>query len=694
MLNEVGLISHLVACAGYLLLAAAVLWRRETSGNAFWLALAALTTAAWAGTFVLAARFGGDYLALLSPMETLQTASWVAFLVALLRRSWHLDERLSSSFVIAAAIAFLTTFQLILDLGDSFFGLGLGDKPIVGLLFVISRMTVAICGLVLLHNLYVNSPPASRNSILMLCVGLAGIFGYQLNLYTLAFLQGGISPDLYNIRGAADALVVPLLLISSSAALSARIQVSRQVVFHTVSFTIIGVYLITMALVAYGLRMVGGDWGRLLQIVFIFATAVLGGLVLFSPRFRAALRVQIAKNFFAYKYDYRQEWLRFISTVSRTDAGLGHLPERVIQAVCAVVDSPGGVLYTPDDDGRFDVAGRWHFEALGGEAIEADSPLGRFLADRQRIILFDELRSGRGDYGGLSLPVWAVDRRVWLAIPLQHLERLAGILLLERSVAPRELNWEDFDLLRTLGQQAASYIAEASSQAALDDAVKFDEFNRRFAFIMHDIKNLVSQLSLVARNAERHADNPAFRSDMVATLQSSVGKMNDLLARLAQHNTGRPEENAPVDVAALVREVVDAKLAQHRALRLTVDAGRLEVEGDRARLEQLFTHLIQNAIDASKPGAPIRVNVRREGRNVRVEIADKGIGMSAAFLRNELFRPFRSTKAGGFGIGAYEAREIARGMGGRLDVISREGEGTVFTALLPALWTENERKRA
>src|SRR3546814_10751878 len=86
-------------------------------------------------------------------------------------------------------------------------------------------------------------------------------------------------------------------------------------------------------------------------------------------------------------------------------------------------------------------------------------------------------------------------------------------------------NWEDFDLLRTVGQQAASYIAEAQSQSALADAEKFEEFNRRFAFIMHDIKNLVSQLSLVARNAERHADKPEFRADMVATLQSSVGKM-------------------------------------------------------------------------------------------------------------------------------------------------------------------------
>ena len=95
-------------------------------------------------------------------------------------------------------------------------------------------------------------------------------------------------------------------------------------------------------------------------------------------------------------------------------------------------------------------------------------------------------------------------------VPLVHLDTMVGFILIERTLAPRMLNWEDFELLRTLGRQAASYIAETSTQMALDEANKFDEFNRRFSFIMHDIKNLVSQLSLVARNAERHAENPAF----------------------------------------------------------------------------------------------------------------------------------------------------------------------------------------
>jgi len=686
VLTDVGLVSHLIAAVGFTVLAITVIAQRSPNGANVWLVIAALVTAAWAGSFVLAARFGGSYVALLSPAETLRTAAWIGFLVALLRGSWRDETRLSSSFVIASAIGVVTACQLALDAADAAGGgaVSLHARPAIATLFVVARLTVAISGLVLLHNLYVNAEPGSRTGIRLLYIGLAGFFGYDLNLYTLQFLLGAVSEDLFNIRGAVDVLTIPLLLLAARQAWVARVQVSRQVVFHTLSMSIIGGYLIVMALLAYGLRLVGGDWGRLLQITFLFATIILGAVVLLLPRYRAILRLQIAKNFFVYRYDYRVEWLRFIKTVSQIDVDTSRLPERVIEAVGTVIDSPGGALFAPGDDGAFEVCAQWHWRAFKGDAVPADGDLATFLSQRQRIVDLDELRAGSGDYDGCAVPAWAAgDRGAWLIVPLLHLDTLRGFIVLERTLARRTLNWEDFDLLRTLGRQAASYIAEASVQAELDEAGKFDEFNRRFAFIMHDIKNLVSQLSLVARNAERHADNPAFRADMVATLQGSVGKMNDLLARLAQRTPLRGDSGMPVDVGALLAEVVSTKSRQHAELTLTDSADRNFVTGDPIRFEALFGHLIQNAIDASPAGAAIAVSLAHEAATVVVTIADHGHGMSPAFVRSQLFKPFRSTKAGGFGIGAYEAREIARGAGGRLDVVSREGEGTTFTIRLP-----------
>ncbi len=691
-LTDVGLFSHLLAAVGFGALAVAAALGARRGAAPLWLAFASLVTMGWAIVFVLSVRNPDLFGSWLSPAETLRSAAWVAFLVAVLRPTWHLDQRLRSSFVIAGAIGFIAALQLALDLMGASGDVLSGDRSVVGQLFIIMRLTVAVSGLVLVHNFYQNSDTSGRGGVRLIAIGIAGVFGYDLNLYTLAFLLPPPSSDLFNIRGAVDTITVPLLMLSVREGWAGRVQVSRQVVFHTVSFSMIGFYLIAMALLAYGLRLVGGDWGRLFQISFLFATVIIGAVVLVSPAFRASLRVQIAKNFFAYKYDYRLEWLRFIATVSRTDGGpgAGALHERVIQAVCAVLDSPGGVLFIPDDDLLTPTA-EWNVRQFRTAPLPRGSGLGAMFESRQRIIDFDELRAGSEEYGDVAVPDWvAADQRVWLAIPLCHLDSLAGVIVLERSVARRALNWEDYDLLRTLGRQAASYIAESSTQMALDDAAKFDEFNRRFAFIMHDIKNLVSQLSLVARNAERHADNPAFRADMVATLQSSVGKMHDMLARLSQRPSSRAEAAfEPVDLVALLGSVVETKRYGHAALKLDGAATAVEslggraVMGDTGLIEQLFLHLVQNAIDASAAQSPIRVAMTAMNGEVNITVEDQGSGMSARFIRQELFQPFRSTKPGGFGIGAYEAREIARLHGGRLDVISREGQGSTFTVTLP-----------
>jgi putative PEP-CTERM system histidine kinase len=285
------------------------------------------------------------------------------------------------------------------------------------------------------------------------------------------------------------------------------------------------------------------------------------------------------------------------------------------------------------------------------------------------------------------------DSSVWVGIPLLHNRRLVGLAILAAPEYRRPLDWEDFDLLRTAGNQAASSLAEAMSQEALANAQRFEEFNRRFAFILHDIKNLVSQLSLVARNAERHADNPEFRADMVATLQASVGKMNDLLARLAPHSASRVQRIEAQPLRPILADAIAAK-RRDREVQLLGDAS-LAAMVDAGALEQAVGHLLQNALDASS-AAPVTVRVDADARNVTVAITDKGVGMDGDFIRNRLFQPFASTKADGFGIGAFEARSLIVAMGGRLTVDSRPGQGTTFTITLPAAvqHSEPQRKRA
>ncbi|HEV2043348.1 MAG TPA: ATP-binding protein, partial [Sphingomicrobium sp.] len=304
------------------------------------------------------------------------------------------------------------------------------------------------------------------------------------------------------------------------------------------------------------------------------------------------------------------------------------------------------------------------------------------LESDPKILDFDALRRGERS-GGSALPVppWLDDEHAWCGLPLVHGGRMIGLVLLASPEFRRALDWEDFDLLKTAGRQAASSLAEAHGQQALAQAQRFDEFNRRFAFILHDVKNLVSQLSLVARNAERHADNPEFRADMIATLRGSVGKMTDLLARLTPATDQREAKLEPTPLRPLVAALVAARRANHDVM-LSGD-GNHWVLADPLLLEQAIGHLLQNAIDASAPSQAVTVRMGGDGDEVTISIVDQGPGMDSEFVRTRLFQPFASTKDGGYGVGAFEARSLIAAMGGRLAVDSRPGKGSRFTIHLP-----------
>jgi putative PEP-CTERM system histidine kinase len=341
------------------------------------------------------------------------------------------------------------------------------------------------------------------------------------------------------------------------------------------------------------------------------------------------------------------------------------------------------------------VAAMWNWPSVSPPADQLDEAHDFWtgLEASGRIVEFETLRQGWASAPDKALPIppWMlVDTAVWTAIPLVHHHRLVGIVVLAAPQYQRALDWEDFDLLRTAGNQAASSLAEALGQEALSQAQRFEEFNRRFAFIIHDVKNLVSQLSLLARNAERHADNPAFRDDMVATLRSSVDKMNELLARLAPHSPARVQRLAGQPLRPILSDAIAAH-RRDREVQLLGDAS-LSAMVDPGALEQAVGHLIQNALDASS-ATPVTVRVTAAGDRIAIAISDKGVGMDGDFVRNRLFEPFVSTKSGGFGIGAFEARSLIAAMGGRISVDSRLGGGTTFTILLPAAEPANDEMR-
>ena len=486
------------------------------------------------------------------------------------------------------------------------------------------------------------------------------------------------SPDLFVSRAPVDALAAPLIALA--AARNRRwlvdIHVSRTVIFHISTVLISGTFLLGLAGASLVLSDIGVTWGPILEITLVFGGTLIVAVIFTSGQARSRLRAFIVQNFFTYRYDYRSVWLSFINTLSNPSFSGERLRVRVIRAVADAVDSPAGVLWLGDGENTaFAPVAAWNLP-LGGEPVGAD--FAAAFRDGSWIV---ELA---GEAAAVAVPaVLAETPRARLAVPLSHLGRLLGFILLTEPRAPITLNWENYDLLRMVGRQVASYLAEEQAARALVEARQLQAYGQRFAFVVHDIKNLVSQLSLVLSNSERHADDPDFQRDVLETVRHSVGSMNKLLTQLRANREAEIDE-ATVP-AAVAEELVQAwRPKKPVKLRFLSDGGMDRVKIGRDQLVSALRHLLDNAVEVSPEDAEVTIEVRHTADKVVVDVRDAGTGMAATFVADELFQPFRSTKSEGYGIGAYQTRELIRAAHGDLLVISEAGKGTTMRVVLPA----------
>jgi putative PEP-CTERM system histidine kinase len=540
-------------------------------------------------------------------------------------------------------------------------------------------LIVSVLGLALCEQLYRRTPLHGRWHVKPLVLGLGAMFAFDLFSASDAALFRMLDRDLWAAEGIAHALVIPFIAMATvrNTAWTIDLHVSRGVVMHSGAMLASGIYLLLAAAAGYYVRFFGGSWGETLQVAVLFA-ALLGLLALaFSGSLRARLRVFVAKNFFSYRYDYREEWLRFTRELSTPEAD-APLPERVVRALAAPVESRGGAIWL-ERDGAFCEAGRIAFPESRAEEPVSGS-LATFLRRTGWVVRVDEYRRAPERYPGLALAEWTKD--AWLIVPLTSGAELIGFVALARPRTPNDVDWEVLDLLKTGSRQAASYLAHARAHTALLESQKFDAFNRMSAFVVHDLKNLVAQMSLLLKNAERHRANPEFQKDMLDTVAHVVERMNGLMLQLRSGTTPTEKPRA-VDLAEVMARIAAAK-PDPRAVFELEGARGVRALGHEDRLERVLGHLVQNALDAT-PTETGRVCVRAfpDAAFAVVEVADNGVGMTPEFLREKLFRPFQTTKPQGMGIGVYESFQYINAIGGRLQVESASNAGTTFRVLLP-----------
>jgi putative PEP-CTERM system histidine kinase len=650
-------------------------WRRGLSG--LWLGPALTTSAVWSALEAAAAGDDSWGRGVLIAVDTFRLSLWLVVLTILMPKAtdqWLQHLRRTALIAPPVVVAVATAFAVLRNLG---FLADAGPLPLIAGGLVLSSL-----GLVLVEQTIRNAASSARWALKYVALGIGTMLAFDLLFFASEYLLSGVAGAMADARGGANALA-GLSLAVGLRRLSARRPAqpgSQDAMFYTSSLIAIGAYLLGMAFTALYIRAVGGTWGAALQALFLTCALLLLAALIFSEQVRAWLRVTLARSFAPYRYDYRAEWLRLTATLSAGEQG-GALPERALLAVTRIVHSASGGLWARDDVDRYvPVAGE--LATAPDHTIDSHAPWIRYLETREWVL--DLTRPLPSDMQAAPLPDWLrTNARAWLVVPLLAGDGLEGIVVIAQPLAPSlALTWEDLDLLKTTGRQVAAFLGMERVAQRLAQSQQFEAYNRLATFMMHDLKNVAAQLSMVVRNAEKHRRNPEFVDDAIATIDNAARRMGRVLEHL--DSGSGPGTVRRIDVARACLEVI-ARCSDRVPLpALVTPTEALEVAIDGERLTHVLEHIVRNAQDATPPSGSVRLTVADEGSMVAVEIEDSGCGMDAKFVRDRLFRPFSSTKGShGMGVGAFQAREFVKGAGGDVQVKSAVGAGTSFRIRLP-----------
>ena len=649
--------------------------------------VAVVLTALWGWLMLAVSLLGWQVLLGMGALfDLLRYAAWFGFVLALFRANSAKALPVGMDWLKPAAWMLVLAGLAVQVLG----ALNLPQLGDLSRLKLFAAMALPVFALVLVEQLFRNVSEDSRWNIKPLCLGLTGAFLFDVYLYSQSVLFNRIDDDAISIRGAVHAMMVPLLALSGSRRRDwmSRISVSRKAAFHSATLLIAGVYLLFISAVGYYVRYFGGEWGRALQLGLIFLALVMLVMLALSGAMRARLRVYLGKHFFSYRYDYREEWLRFTQTLSASQSPQ-ELGLQVVRGLANMLESPGGALWLKrPDDTAFVQSARWNLPATL-QAEDAASSVCQFMRDGGWVVNLEEFRSFPRRYGAMTLPAWLQDvQQAWLLVPLTMGSELIGFVVLASARTRVDVNWEVNDLLKTAGRQAASFLAQMQATEALLEVRKFDAFNRMSAFVVHDLKNIVTQLSLMVKNAKRLSHNPEFQADMLMTVENSLERMRQLMLQLREGAT--PSGTAVgVDLGGIVNRL--AKVAAGRGREVDVKVqDELSTRGHAERLERIIGHMVQNALDATDAAGRVWIRLERRSGQACIEVGDTGHGMSPEFVRDRLFKPFQTTKQAGMGIGAYESFQYVQELGGKVEVKSELKVGTIVTLLLPLIVLQRE----
>lgn len=538
--------------------------------------------------------------------------------------------------------------------------------------------------LVLLEQFYRSSEPKAKKVLWPLIIGLGMISVFDFIIFAQASLLNTLNFDLWYIRSLPAIISVPFLLLSTRRIKdwSVNVFISRDVVFYSSMLMISGIYLLLMAIAGYFINFIGGQWGTVVSWSFIILGLSVLATLLMTERLRREVKVFITKHFFANKYDYRVEWIKLIKQLESTDNN-NDFYHTALNSLCTTLDVDKGLLVKRQSLAKYEMLSHCGIE-LTPEISEELTLVDEFCGSKGWIFDLQEYQKVEDSYPELFLNSdMFSELEIEVIAPIIFKQELYGFFLLSSPGKTKQmLNWEVRDLLATITIQLGHYLSLNEANHQLSQAKQFDAFNQMSAFLVHDLKNVQAQLALITANAQRHKNNPEFIEDVFETVESATERLEKVLSQLRNKQV-----NQRVNKAVKIDNILDKVIAQCNVKLPIVELtkqGNALILVDPEAFGSVICHLIQNAQEATKENGWVKVSVYSESEKLRLKIEDNGCGMSDAFIRTRLFRPFDTTKGNaGMGIGVYEAKQYFDSINGDITVESTVGQGTAFTIELP-----------
>lgn len=561
----------------------------------------------------------------------------------------------------------------------------------LGKIYLMYLVVVLVAVLMNLERMLRSAPPTALQRLRPMFVAfLVGI------LSQLLVISGGL---LYNgLRVSWLVLsAVPMFVagIVTAFGLAQRrlsdlsVPVARPVIYYSsVSLTLAAAFLLAMAVLSRVLPVLTPEWKRVVSVAFYLLVGGGGLYLTVSAGANRAVRRFIDRNFYANRYDYRREWER-VSSAFMPGGRPEDLAPQVENLIRTVFDVEKVAVYLRDDLGG--PLRRVHGPATLPATLESGNTLVRHFATTRHPIVFREVARDPS-----LIPV-AVDNRAIVeslpaavSAPLHSGEPLVGVLWLSPKRGQEEFSFEDIEFLGTLSRHVGAILWASRQSVLLAETRQLESLNRLSAFVLHDIKNHISGLSLVVENARRHLSNPEFQRDALVVVERTVVNLRELMNQVA--SVARPPDVTveSVEVLPLLQRAAAAA-----GLNGDTDGVRFRMEcsvSNPVRLDpglvvRVLSNLLINAREAVGGSGEIRVtaNVTRHdaGNSLRFEVTDTGRGMTEEFIRTALFRPFASSKAGGLGLGLSQSKSIIEAHGGSIEVTSQPGSGSCFAVTLP-----------